>query len=281
MANSLANPGYLGIAVINGTVFRCTDMSLAPSQDIVFYDHTVGLKDVVPAKGDGTKGASNESEFINKQKIIWRGSTISYTGSISFPVTFYGTSNLPVIFDLAKYGNSFDISLKYNCLAGRTFLGCKINSLSLNITAGDIVTVTANVIGMDVEESGTEILFQDSQKLVTWDQVALSSKSIDVSEAQSFSMEINNNIKTIYTHNNLKPRELRVGMQEVHGSITLYNKHGSIILPEDGGDTTIGLIISDFSTDINCVLQPSAISGAISSIFSVIPFTGVDKVFGG
>jgi len=51
-------------------------------------------------------------------------------------------------------------------------------------------------------------------------------------------------------------------------------------LPLSGGDITLGLNISDFTTDINCILQPSAINGAISSIFSVIPFIGVDKPFG-
>ena len=283
MANSLANPGYLGIAVINSVPFRCTDMSLVPSQDVVFYDHTIGLKDVVPAKGSGTKTASIDPAFINKQKIVWRGSTISYSGSISFPITSgEDGSNLPMIFNLAKYGNSFDIFITYNCLVGRTFRNCKINSFSLNVTAGDIVTVTVNIIGMDVEDSDPGDSFKDSQKLITWDKVTLTgaSDSIDMSEAQAFSMEINNNIKTIYTHNNLKPRELRVGMQEVRGSITLYNSHGSLLLPLSGGDIVLGLRILDFSTDINCVLQPSAISGAISSIFSVIPFVGVDKPFG-
>jgi len=287
MAN-IANPGYLGIAVINSVSFRCTDISLVPSQDVVFYDHTVGLKDTVPAKGAGTKGASNELNYINKQKIVWRGSTISYAGSISFPVTNGGSdctdneSNLPIIFNLAKYGNSFDIFITYNCLEARTFRGCKINTLSLSMTAGDIVTVTANIIAMDVEDSDPGDLFQVNQKMITWDKVILTAPqdSIDVSEAQAFSIEINNNIKTIYTHNNLKPRELRLGMQEVRGSITLYNNHGYLVLPLSDGDVTLGLNIFDLTTDINCVLQPSAINGAISSIFSVIPFVGVDRPFG-
>jgi len=150
------------------------------------------------------------------------------------------------------------------------------------MTAGDIVTVTANIIAMDVEDSDPGDLFQVNQKMITWDKVILTAPqdSIDVSEAQAFSIEINNNIKTIYTHNNLKPRELRLGMQEVRGSITLYNNHGYLVLPLSDGDVTLGLNIFDLTTDINCVLQPSAINGAISSIFSVIPFVGVDRPFG-
>jgi len=243
----------------------------------------VGLKDVVP-DDSASKGASEETDYINIQKTLWRPSIIKYEGGISFPVTTTdnNVSNLPVIFDLAKYANTFDIKLIYNCLIARTFKNCKINTLSFNITAGDIVNITAQIVAMDVEDVNSGDPFTTAQKLVTWDKVDLDGgESIDLTEAQSFSFEINNNINTIYTHNSLKPKELRVGMQSVNGSISLYNKHGIIILPDEASSIVINLTVLDLNTVINCILKPSVINGDISSIFSTIQFVGVDRVFEG
>ena len=284
MANTLANPGYLGTAKIGDVTYRCSDISLIPTQDLLFYDHVMGLKDIV--EGSDTKGASEEDDYINKQKILWRGSTIKYEGGISFPVAVSGScsnvsSNLIPLFLAAKHATEFDIAITQSCLSARLFKNCKINSLSIQATAGDVVTANANIVAMDAEDIDPGDLFQDNQKLITWDQVVLDGGGgFDNEQIDAFSMDINNNINTIYTHGSLKPRELRVGMQEVKGTVTLYNKHGTLILPLEGGDIEMNLKIFDLNTPIHCVLQPSAINGTISSLFSVIPFTGVDRVFG-
>lgn len=278
----------MGYADIDGDKYRCTDMTLAPSQEPLFYDHVVGLKDVLPSTGSNTKGANDSRGFSNAQKVLWRPSTISYEGSISFPVmddaSCGGASNvnLEKVFDLAKYGDTFDTILTYNCLTGRKFTNCKINTLGLSVTSGDIVQVTLQIIATGLEEpEGDYNQFQDSQKLVTWDKVNIngSGEGIDFENMQAFSLDINNNINTIYTHESLAPKELRVGMQEVGGTLTLYNENGISFIPKDATSKSMTLTVSDFSTPINCVFKPSAIDGSISSIFSTISFAGIKKPF--
>jgi len=290
---TIVNPGYIGIVSIlasNGSLatMRCTDISMSPDQDVKFYDHVIGLNDTIPSD-NSTKGESVGN--IQIQKTVWRPGVLSYVGGVSFPVTVSGENaecentvcSLQTVFDLAKYGNYFTLTAIYNCKVTRTFSNCRINSFSLNITAGDIVTATINVVAMSVIETDTTTAnpFTITEKIATWDIVSLvnNGSSISLDDAQAFSLDINNNIKTIYTQDSLAPYDLRVGMQAVTGSITLYNAHGDLELPD--GETTLQLDIGDvFSTTINCVLQPSSIPGSIKSIMSIIPFAGVDKVFG-
>ncbi|GAG85212.1 unnamed protein product, partial [marine sediment metagenome] len=258
MADINVEPGYMGYALIDGGLYRCTDMSLAPSQEPVFYDHVVGLKDVLPAAGSGTKGATDEKGVSNAQKIVWRPSTISYEGNISFPVMDIssgcssGSLNLDYVFNLAKYGDTFEVVCTYNCLTGRKFTGCKINTMSFSITAGDIVTVSLQIVATGMSESLlTPEQFDINQKLVTWDKVIVNGNvsTVNFEEMQAFSLDINNNINTIYTHGSLAPRELRVGMQEVGGSLTIYNKNGILFLPTDAEQTQLTLEVVNFTTE--------------------------------
>ncbi len=68
MSNQV-RPGYMGLAVVDGTQFRCTSFSVNPNQDVLFYNHVIGLKDTVPSDS-ATKG--EDLSKINTQRRIWR-----------------------------------------------------------------------------------------------------------------------------------------------------------------------------------------------------------------
>jgi hypothetical protein len=106
---------------------------------------------------------------------------------------------------------------------------------------------------------------------------------------RSFNLEVTNPIHRIYTSDpdndmsKLGPHDLRIGMQEVSGTIEFYNIDGLDILPEcdvPGTLSTINLTVNAFNTNINVQFLPRKTSGGLGAIVSTMGFVGVDKAFG-
>ena len=294
--------GYMGVAKVDNIFIRCSDFGINTSQDVLFYDHTIGLRDTVPSNTvpSTTKDESlSPSNFIQTQRRIWRPSPISISGSFSFPAATLEneplTSGLEAIFGHAKYGTYFDIEFQYYCGIGRKFTDCRVNSFEFMISAGDIITINTSMFAKNVEDvDPSEFSHTKTEKLVTWDKVGISftnvgnGTTVSASEHMSeLSFSINNNLSNIYTSNprsgmdNLLPRDIRVGMQEVSGSVTFYLLKGKDNISTSLDDPQrIGITVPGGTINIDVVFMPRDISGSISPIITEIPFIGVDKAFG-
>lgn len=288
--------GYMGIASIDtgGDTFliRCTDFNLNPQQDVSFYDHVIGLNDTIPVDSD-TKG--EEVGVIQTQKKYWRPSPITIQGGMSFPAAYPnipGSSiNFQSLFDFAKYGDYFDLDFKYFCGSGRKFENCRVNNFSLSVMSGDIVNISVDIMSKNMIDSDSIETTSVAQKLITWDKVQLTLNGdlggiADVNNLQGFDFTINNNAQAIHTAspsdqtNKLLPYDLRLGTQEVTGTLYIYKKQGHDFLLPTTSNAIMDLTIGSFNTPIYAVIKPKQISGVIGPVILNIPFVGIDKVFG-
>jgi hypothetical protein len=297
MSNTV-RAGYMGLADLGGTKVRCTSFSVNPNQDVLFYNHTIGLRDTVPTN-NATKGAISESSTdVNIQRRIWRPSPISVAGGISFPAT---ETSLVNVFNLAKYANYFDINFNYYCDTGsssqsRIFTDCRINGFDMSVVAGDVVNINADVICKNVETDTYNVSYEVPEKLITWDQVPTKVTSapfnVDDMLVQGFNFKINNNIQTIYTTNNtgsatpptttesLLPTDLRVGMQEVTGSITVYLDSGEEFIPIALPTyANITVAMPNLNLKMTVVFKSNQMEGQVGPIMTQLPFVGVDYSF--
>ena len=284
-------PGFMGVAEIDGNTIRCTDFNINPTQDFIFYDHVIGLNDTVPTDSS-TKGEA--VGVIQTQKRIGRPSVASIAGGFSFPATVSTSadSNFEPIFNHAKYGTYFDIRFQYTRGAtpiSRSFTECRINQFTFSVTAGDMINISADVMAKGMDDTAwIEVdVYQTPEKFITWDKVTISATGLPSYVAsQALEFSVNNNVTPIYTStpnnptSDFLPRDLRVGMQEVTGSITLYSAQGNGFLNELTTESVISLSTTGFSTPINVVFKPVQMSGVTGPIVVQIPFVGVDKAFG-
>ena len=280
-------PGYIGMLEVDSTLIRCTDFNVNPSQDFLFYDHVIGLNDTVPID-NSTKG--EEVGAIQTQKRIGRPSTISIGGGFSFPATgSQGSNNFEKLFEHAKLGDYFDLDFQYHRGSDQTarrFIDCRVNQFTFSITAGDILSISVDVLSKNMEESGGVTNYIEAEKMITWDKVTVSAGGVTSdSGIQGLEFSINNNLKNIYTvdpepDNKFLPKDLRVGMQEVEGNISVYNIPGKSFITTITGITEISVAAPGWSTPINSILKPQEVAGTLGPIISSVPFVGVDKAFG-
>lgn len=290
--SNLVRAGYMGLADLGGTQVRCTSFGVNPNQDVLFYNHVIGLKDTVPTD-NATKGENLGATYANIQRRIWRPSPISIAGGISFPATETGLNS---IFALARYANYFDINFNYYCSSGTTgdnvrlFTGCRINGFDLSVVAGDIVNINTDVVCKNVSSSTSSASYRTPQKIVTWDkvQISLSGAPFSVTRTmiQGFSFKINNNIQTIYTATSgkdtasLLPTDLRVGMQEVTGNLTVYIDAGKEFIPIDvSSPATLTVIMPTLTLRMTVIFKSNQMEGQVGPIMTQLPFVGVDYSF--
>lgn len=286
-------PGYMGLADIGGTKVRCNSFSINPNQDVLFYDHVIGLKDTVPVD-NSTKQEDLGLTYANIQKRIWRPSPISITGGISFPAT---ENNLSGIFNLARYANYFETNFTYYCDPSednsRTFTDCRINSFDFNIVSGDIVNISLDVACKNVEANNQSVNYTSAEKLITWDKVPveISNAPFNISGivVQALNFKINNNLQTIYTTTSatnttesLLPTDIRVGMQEVTGTLTLYVNRGYNFIPINLSNTAniqADMGVAGINLNMTVVFKPRQLEGNVGPILVQLPFVCVDYYF--
>jgi hypothetical protein len=276
--------GFLGLCEIDGLKVRVTDFNVNVRQEVQFYEHIVGLRDSIPSglfpkRDDGS---------LNEQRTFWRPGVKICAGSISFPATI---ENLEKTFDLVKRGDDFTLKFNYTCNdVERTFEYCKINSFVFTATAGDIPTIQIDIMGRHIAESTGSNLWDDSQKLLTWDRVKITSISKD--PAQMFTFNVNNNCLPIYTagandKSDLFPKKIRVGMQHVTGTIVYYVKGKPYEdLDKNTKSKILKIKIEDkcvrkrFDETLCVVYRPIERASNIGALLHTLPFVGVGKALG-
>jgi len=274
--NMSVNAGFLGLASVNGTLLRCQDFSMNPRQDALFYDHIIGLRDNIPGSLFGSKG---DVGALNPQKIIWRPSVKICQGGISYPLI-----ETDPLFELAKLGGPlFNLTFAYDCESARTFTDCVVNTYTFSVTAGDIATITADIMARTVNEAGPLGRYDVESKIVTWDDFDITTEGGAGAEIQSMTFTVNNNCKPVYTAGannilNLDPLAIRVGMQEVSGSISYYGKGADLV--SIGGEGTITLSSTEFNVNLNVLFKPQERSSSIGPVIAPLSFVGRDYALG-
>jgi len=284
---AIVQPGFIGIlnvynSSVSSTLVRCSSFSVCSNNDPLFYNHVIGLNDTVPG-GYETKG--EDPGIIQTQRRVFRPSTINISGGISFPAT---ENSLIPFFSYAKYGNYFDIDFNYYCHEGKHFPDCRVNGFDFNIQAKDILNISVDVISKGpVGTTSTLGNYDVPEKMITWDRVKISFANmpfpIDNTIISGLNFKINNNATPIYVSsftNNLLPSDIRLGMQEVTGSITVYLKAGYEFIPLALAPATITIDLGFWSTNIYVVFSADKLEGLVGPVVTQLPFNGVDKAFG-
>jgi len=290
MAYGDVKPGYIGIVKTLGDIenIRCTSFSVAPKQNFLFYNHVVGLRDGNYSEDNGKGPIDEGGDSGNIQRRICRPGTFIASGGMGFSLS---KENFDV-YQYAKGADSFDLDFVYYCGGGRTFNDCRINTYELSIAAGGEVEINTEISGMSVEDTSTSVNVTAAEKLVTWDNVKVTidtgvAFTIDSNMLSLFNFRINNNINPIYvsgdpedTEYQLTPVALRVGMQEVSGTISIYSfGDGGNYIPIDAGLGHITVEISDVGTiSTPAIFEVVNPQGSVGPVITTVAFVGVDKL---
>ena len=287
---AIPQPGYIGVLSVGGQKIRCTSFSLNPEQKPLFYNHIIGLNDTVTSDG-ATK--NDDPGNIQTQRRIWRPSTVLVGGSLAFPAT---QNTISTFFDPAKDGSFIDsIDFKYYCGEGKSFSQCRVGGYGFSVQSGDIANITVDLVGIEIEVDpsvGTD-QYIEPEKLMTWDtiSVAVSGASFTVDSAliTAIDFKINNNANPVYVSGapgaDLTAYDIRLGTQEVEGTVTVYLKSGYEYIPTSlSSVSTITITAasgwSTWSTNIDVVFHSNRMDGLVGPVVTSLPFSGVDKAFG-
>ena len=125
-----------------------------------------------------------------------------------------------------------------------------------------------------------------TEKLVTWDSVVITGLPNVLAEVVSFELTINNGVMPIYTAgenssgHKLEPKELRVGMQTVTGTVSYYTYNNLVFMEDILGDsgTDVSITIANYPTiNLKLIFKPMEQSAATGAIIRTVQFVGVDK----
>jgi hypothetical protein len=255
----------------DGNIY-CSDFSVNVKQDLLFYDHTIGLRDSIA----GFMNLKEDAGARNKQGVIARGGVKIIQGSLSFPLTNIAPK---AFFNLAKTGDDFDISFYYTCNDSiRAFAKCKVNSYTFRVTAGEIATVSVDIIGCELGSPSSSTRPPSVEgKLITWDQFSVGSSEFSSTDVASLEFTINNNCIPIYTSksndtNSLLPKEIRVGMQKLTGAIGIYGVPRSNSISGDGTVQIGGLM----NETLEVIYLPTESNGQTGVVVTSCRFVGRD-----
>jgi hypothetical protein len=279
---------YLGSCRIAGQSLLCTSMSASLDQRVLFFDHILGLQDkIVPASGTvGTiKGevTSGGSTLLNVQKTTYRYSPAIAKASVSAPVPA-DSGVFGAILEKAIHGDELDGSNAVEMTfwkkdAPRVVISkARIASLSIDLKAGEIVRFSFEVVGARYVQDTATSREIDCDKLLTWDRCEVEATPV-THDISSFTLSINNPTIPIYTANwtddeytnGMMPQKIRVGMQEVSGTIGVYGPT-PILVPSVG---TVRFRLNDVEKEMNVAFVQPKDDASGGVYVRTIAFNGV------
>ena len=176
----------------------------------------------------------------NIQKRIYRPSPAIAKASISGPVP---SSGFQTLIDCAVNGAQVAVAMTYwkKNSFNVSISKARVSMLSIDMKAGDIAHYSMEVVGAEYTPAIVSSFTSHElpcMKLVTWDACALATTLGNLSGYASFSLSINNPTIPIYTtawsntgdaSGGMMPQKIRLGTQEVTGSIGSYDPVGVYI----------------------------------------------------
>ena len=269
---------YTGMCSVDGTNLLCSSMSSSIDQKVLFFDHIMGLKDTFSNSGTSTGVSKKSSSSTNStQKKIYRYSPAIAKASISGPVPDRGFQS---IVNAAINGSDISVTLVFwaSGAANVTLTEAKISNLTITLKAGDIAQYSMEIVSGKYSNGVTSSSPVNCQKLLTWDTCTVDSDISD-DDIESFSVTINNPVIPIYTTKwtndaetgGMMPQKLRIGIQEVSGSIGVY---GNPTIDQNAGSITFGL--NSFSKTIKVVYVQPKDEGNSGIYIKHVSFYGVN-----
>lgn len=211
---SSVQPGFIGSVVFDSIPLRAKSSSLQAKQNI-------SMPDVVDGSVDRT---------------LYQLGAIECGGGLVIPVVQESNSGsfLATVWDYAVQRSTttgqltninFPIILNYSYGTGRRFNGCIVNSLSMRATAGEAVEATIDVIARNVEvlpPGGPQPVQFSPARVLTWNDVQVTSSQFDTCQVKEFNFEINNNCARNYTfcpEDGLFASSINSGKRYVNGTL--------------------------------------------------------------
>jgi len=263
---------YMGNFRIAGTPIFVSDMSANPETSPKFYDHIVGLRD--QNFGDGDKKGPVDRHSLQAggkhqiQKKFWRYAPVNHKVTASGPLT---EAAARVLLRYAISGRAFDVvCVFFKDGFARLVSDAVISSLSVTARARDVLTFDAEMVGRGTTEVDYPTEELDCEKLLTWDRVEFQLGSMSGINFADFSVNVSNPIIPIYVAGSLNPKDLRIGIQEVTGTVSTY---GFISLVSYATQIRFNLGYGDYI--VGTVFSSELSKGAANEPFICsIPFTG-------
>ena len=237
---------YMGALNMFGSQFLCTNMSATTEKVPRFYDHIVGLKDQnysttvngISNKGPYSPLTAGGGGYDQVQKKYWRYPPAICKASVAGPCTEDGVGQL---MEYAIKCNPFDPAMTFwNSGTRQSMTGALISNLSITMRAGDVTSFSMEMVSTTMTEDTNSPTANDCVKLLTWDVCSVSIGGSGAYNLSEFTITINNPIIPIFTANLDVPKTLRVGTQEVTGTISSYGSavSGTQILFSLGASNT-------------------------------------------
>lgn len=308
---TIARMTYIGSCIVSmqgsdSKALPCTSMNSGIENSIQFYDHVVGLRDK-DYTGTLNKGPATDDDsaggYKNIQKKIYRYPPSLFKGKFSGPVAI-DTSIVPIktsiedIIESAINGTTINqIDFLYwsspsptgiVTKRGHRVKDCIVESITININAGDVAVFDISVVAKKPED--VPIFTPKSincSKLLTWDQcnitTYLGTETLLAGDVASFSITIKNTVIPIYVSGTTpsstdtypyyyEPKELRLGMQEVTGTVGMY---GWNIWETDPDVLKFKLGTKEWSLNVLYQPTPSSAAGGGEVYVASTPFVGV------
>jgi hypothetical protein len=265
--------GYMGYCKIAGVNLACTSLSITKKTDPLFYDHIYGLRDQAGTGPESVKGDGGDGGFVSRQKGIYRSSRTTSSGSASGPLL---KGHFKELMDTAIKGEvvAADFGLYFG--KKKALLNAFITSLTIDVKAGEAASFSVELIGTDIEdlESPPEVVA--CEKIITWDKCGIASEL--TGDVMSFSLSISNPAIPIFVSgadDTLGPKEIRIGIQEVKGSISVYEA-----TEWPGGEISgITFTVDGASYVLSATYSGPTNSPSTGPFVSTIPFTGASDTF--
>ena len=280
---------YLGHLNVNGMTLPVTSMGSHVEGSILFYDPVVGIRDTCVVSG--TKGDGGDASWgtTQNQRRTFRNSP--QIGKVKFGGPVFTSGGPPVEFLtlLSCAANAATMSGS-TCFwyggDGHDFDGGFITSFGLSVNAGGSASYTCEITAKNMTpRTGSAAAAIDCSKIVTWDTCGVTSSLLSSYSVEGLSLNIANPPQPVYTaaNNNpsgdLFPADLRLGIQDVTGSVSIYGFQSFLETDVD----TLQVSIGDASFALYVTYAPSTTdttSGSIPVICS-IPFHGANASGGG
>ena len=266
----------MGVADSPEGKVRCTDFSVNVRQDVLFFDHTLGLRDSTPTSLSVVKG---DSGAHNAQKKFWRASAKIVQGGFNFPLT---SVNSGAMLNEAIYGGSFDMGFYYTCDMSRFLKDCKVNTYTFRAAAGEFATVSVDIMARHMDVGSGALPYTDVEKLLTWDSFNIS--GLGGGAISYIEFTVSNACMPIYTagknlagdFSQLEPSTIRVGMQSLTGTFGYYTADSLDYLETSGEKNIIITSGAAFSANLTVLLKPMTQNAAIAApVIRTVAFVGV------
>jgi hypothetical protein len=256
--------GFRGIAKIGDTYLRFASFDISVKQEPNAF---------LPAYG-GTG-----------LKTIFSRGTKDITGTVSGPLT---DEKGAFLYNLAAQQSEFMMDLNHYDNQTRRLLGCKIDSLSLSATAGELVNFSANIVAKDTVMKRTISLeYTKGEKIYTHDKcfIEFSSGIYSGAKIPSFTYTITNGYKAVKTGESLGVTILGNAIQDISGQISFLND-GDLIVPVTDGQYGLSFnntrfVIGDIDVTHDIVFHPAEnIQLNPGLVMSNVSWTRADSYYG-